>query len=162
MDGQELTADQFLQQTDSSVMNSIQSFVQHANNLEETLGITSSWYLQNRLKIEKSSKNHRLLWKSWNLDFPKPLQKSKTSLGKVFISLQLFKLYFYLDYVQVGTSKCSKCRNDPSRIFFGIFSRGKMTFIWAVRWLVSSLFKDFIWIYGFLCPWNLNYYKLFV
>ena len=42
MDGQELTADQFLQQTDSSVMNSIQSFVQHANNLEETLGITGS------------------------------------------------------------------------------------------------------------------------
>jgi len=172
MDGQELTADQFLQQTDSSVMNSIQSFVQHANNLEETLGITSSWCLQNHLEIEKlskivekSSKNRRkssTFVKILKSRFSKPLQKSKTSLGNVFISLQLFKLYFYLDWVQVGTSKCSKCRNDPSRIFFGIFSRGKLTFIWAVRWLVSSLFKDFIWIYGFLCPWNLNYYKLFV
>jgi len=168
MDGQELTADQFLQQTDSSVMNSIQSFVQHANNLEETLGITSSWYLQtawkskNRRKIIENRRKSSTFVKILKSRFSKPLQKSKTSLGNVFISLQLFKLYFYLDWGQVGTSKCSKCRNDPSRIFFGIFSRGKMTFIWAVRWLVSSLFKDFIWIYGFLCPWNLNYYKLFV
>jgi len=179
MDGQELTADQFLQQTDSSVMNSIQSFVQHANNLEETLGITSSWYLQNHLEIEKlskivekSSKNRRkssTFVKILKSRFSKPLQKSKTSLGNVFISLQLFKLYFYLDWVQVGTSKCSKCRNDPSRIFFGIFSRGKltialttnfflkMTSVWAVQWLDcwSAAFLrtlDFVWIYGFLNP----------
>jgi len=35
---------------------------------------------------------------------------------------------------------------------------------WTVQsgLLFSSLLKDFIWIYGFLCPWNLNYYKLFV
>lgn len=145
MDGQELTADQFLQQTDSSVMNSIQSFVQHANNMEETLGITSSWCLQNHLEIEKLSKNHQksskvldFLWQYWNLDFSKPLQKSKTWLGKVFISLQLFKLYFCLDWVQVGTSKCSICRNDPSRIFYGIFSRGKLTILCFER-LFSNL-----------------------
>jgi hypothetical protein len=83
-------------------------------------------------------------------------------------SLQLFKLYFYLEWVQVGTSKCSKSKNDPSRIFFGIFSRGKltilganflkMTFVRNVRGQScpetdQSLFKNFgFCIYGFLDP----------
>jgi len=124
MDGQELTADQFLQQTDSSVMNSIQSFVQHANNLEETLGITSSWYFQNHLEMEKSSKitkSPRLLWQSWNLDFAKSLQNR--------FHFNYLNCTFTWNGSKLELLNVPKSRNDPSRNFYGIFSRGKLTIL---------------------------------
>ena len=127
MDGQELTADQFLQQTDSSVMNSIQSFVQHANNLEETLGITSSWYLQNHLEFAVPS------WKCENRrkspkvhDFCDNLENSiLPSLFKiVFTSTILLNCTFTWNGSKLELLNVPKFKNDPSRIFFGIFSRG--------------------------------------
>jgi len=146
MDGQELTADQFLQQTDSSVMNSIQSFVQHANNLEETLGITSSWYLQNNLEFsswkwenrQKSPKSSTFvtILKS---RFCQASSKIDHFTWKSNFSLQLFKLCFYLEWVQVGTSKCSRIQKRPFQNFLRNFQSGKtanflkMIFVRAVR-----------------------------
>ena len=148
MDGQELTADQFLQQTDSSVMNSIQSFVQHANNLEETLGITSSWYLQNNLEFSS--------WKWENRQKSPKWSTFVTILKPRFcqVSLKITWKYFHFNYLnctftwngsKLELLNVPESRNDPSRIFFGIFSRGKLTILrpptfW--KWLSSELTAD--------------------
>jgi len=129
MDGQELTADQFLQQTDSSVMNSIQSFVQHANNLEETLGITSSWYLQTHLEFPSwKSKLEMGKWTFVTILKPRFCQVSSKITWKYF-HFNYLNCTFAWNGSKLELLNVPKSKNDPSWIFFRIFSRGKLTIL---------------------------------
>jgi len=166
MDGQELTADQFLQQTDSSVMNSIQSFVQHANNLEETLGITSSWYLQNRLEIGKSSKNHqkspKVLDFCENLEtsiFPSLFKNRKLHLETYLFHFNYLNCTFTwigskLELLNVPNAETTLLEFSSEFLVGENWLSSERSQDWTVQsgLLFSSLLKDFIWIYGFLYP----------
>ena len=105
----------------------------------DTCKITWNFLVGNG-KIVKNRRSHRLSWQSWNLDFAKPLQKSITSLGKVTFHFNYLNCAFTWNGSKLELLNVPESKNDPFRIFFGIFSRGKPPTFW--KWFSSELSAD--------------------
>ena len=94
----------------------------------------------------KSSKNHQKIVES-----PRLFENLKTSIfpslfknRKLHLETYLFHFnYLNCTFTWIGSKlellNVPKCRNDPSRIFFGIFSRGKLTSERSGDWSAAFL-----------------------